>query len=192
MVQHLSLNDTYEQLIRECLKNNRLAQKELYERLSPRMFSVCIRYVGNRETAKDVLHDGFIVLFSKLDTFKGNGSFEGWVRRIFINTALMHIRKTDVLKYAEELDTPAQDLKVSPTVIESLEASHLMKLVAAMPIGFRTVFNMYAIEGYTHQEIAKELNITEGGSRSQLSRARLWLQGRLAEIGQDHNGNEIK
>lgn len=192
MVQHLSLNDTYEQLIRECLKNNRLAQKELYERLSSRMFSVCIRYVGNRETAKDVLHDGFIVLFSKLDTFKGNGSFEGWVRRIFINTALMHIRKTDVLKYAEELDTPAQDLKVSPTVIESLEASHLMKLVAAMPIGFRTVFNMYAIEGYTHQEIAKELNITEGGSRSQLSRARLWLQGRLAEIGQDHNGNEIK
>ncbi|MBR5856166.1 MAG: sigma-70 family RNA polymerase sigma factor [Bacteroidales bacterium] len=145
------------------------------------MYSLCIRYVGNRETAKDVLHDGFIILFSKLETYKGEGSFEGWARRIFINAALMHLRKSDVLKYSEEYETAAQDMNVAPNALERLEAERLMKMVCAMPAGFRTVFNMYAIEGYSHQEIAKELNITEGGSRSQLSRARLWLQERLRE-----------
>lgn len=184
MVQHLSFGDTYGPLIRECLKGNRLAQKELYERLSSRMFSVCIRYVGDRELAKDILHDGFIVLFSKLETYKGDGSFEGWARRIFINTALMQMRKSDVLKYSEGLESKAAgELTINPSAIESLEAKTLMKLVAEMPAGFRAVFNMYAIEGYSHQEIAGELGISEGGSRSQLSRARLWLQERLQELG---------
>ena len=141
-----------------------------------------MRYVGNRETAKDILHDGFVVLFSKLETYKGEGSFEGWARRIFINTALMHLRKSDVLKYSEEIGEAAADITVSPSVIEKMEAERLMKLVCRMPVGFRTIFNMYAIEGYTHSEIAKELNITEGGSRSQLSRARIWLQERLHEM----------
>ncbi len=145
------------------------------------MYSLCMRYVGNKETAKDILHDGFIILFSKLDTYKGEGSFEGWARRIFINAALMHIRKSDVLKFSEEVETSAINLKVESSALERLEAERLMKLVCSMPVGFRTVFNMYAIEGYSHQEIAKELNITEGGSRSQLSRARLWLQERLRE-----------
>lgn len=146
------------------------------------MYSLCMRYVGNRETAKDILHDGFVVLFSKLETYKGEGSFEGWARRIFINTALMHLRKSDVLKYSEEIGEAAVDITVSPSVIEKMEAERLMKLVCRMPVGFRTIFNMYAIEGYTHSEIAKELNITEGGSRSQLSRARIWLQERLHEM----------
>ncbi len=146
------------------------------------MYSLCMRYVGNRETAKDILHDGFVVLFSKLETYKGEGSFEGWARRIFINTALMHLRKSDVLKYSEEIGEAAADITVSPSVIEKMEAERLMKLVCRMPVGFRTIFNMYAIEGYTHSEIAKELNITEGGSRSQLSRARIWLQERLHEM----------
>ena len=169
-------------MVKECLKNSRLAQKELYGKLAPRMYSLCMRYVGNRETAKDILHDGFVVLFSKLETYKGEGSFEGWARRIFINTALMHLRKSDVLKYSEEIGEAAADITVSPSVIEKMEAERLMKLVCRMPVGFRTIFNMYAIEGYTHSEIAKELNITEGGSRSQLSRARIWLQERLHEM----------
>lgn len=180
-MQNLQSDEIYGPIVSECLKNNRLAQKELYGKLSSRMYSLCIRYVGNRETAKDVLHDGFIILFSKLETYKGEGSFEGWARRIFINAALMHLRKSDVLKYSEEYETAAQDMNVAPNALERLEAERLMKMVCAMPAGFRTVFNMYAIEGYSHQEIAKELNITEGGSRSQLSRARLWLQERLRE-----------
>ncbi len=147
------------------------------------MYSLCIRYVGCKEAAKDILHDGFIVLFSKLDTFKGNGSFEGWARKIFVNTALMQMRKADVLRFSEEIETSvgALELDMAPTVFEKMEADRLMRLVSAMPSGFRTVFNMYAIEGYSHQEIAKALNITEGGSRSQLSRARLWLQEKLEE-----------
>ena len=184
MVQHLSFDDGYGNLVRECLRGSRLAQKEVYGRLSSRMYSLCIRYVGDRELAKDVLHDGFIVLFSKLDTFKGEGSFEGWARRIFVNTALMSMRKSDVLKYSEGLESgEAVKLTVSPTAIDQLEAETLMRLVSQMPAGFRTVFNMYAIEGYSHQEIAKALDITEGGSRSQLSRARLWLQEKLQAMG---------
>lgn len=184
MVQHLSFDDGYGDLVRECLNGNRLAQKEVYGRLSSRMYSLCIRYVGDKEVAKDVLHDGFIVLFSKMDTYKGEGSFEGWARRIFVNTALMSMRKSDVLKYAEGLDGgEAVKVTVNPEAIGRLEAQTLMKLVSQMPAGFRTVFNMYAIEGYTHQEIAKALDISEGGSRSQLSRARLWLQEKLQAMG---------
>ena len=180
-MHNLSTDDIYGPIVAECLNNNRLAPQELYGKLASRMYSLCMRYVGNKETAKDILHDGFIILFSKLDTYKGEGSFEGWARRIFINAALMHIRKSDVLKFSEEVETSAINLKVESSALERLEAERLMKLVCSMPVGFRTVFNMYAIEGYSHQEIAKELNITEGGSRSQLSRARLWLQERLRE-----------
>ena len=184
MVQRLSFDDGYGDLVRECLSGSRLAQKEVYERLSSRMFSLCIRYVGDREIAKDVLHDGFIVLFSKLNTYKGEGSFEGWARRIFVNTALMSMRKGDVLKYSEGLEGgEAIKVTVNPTAIGQLEAETLMKLISQMPAGFRTVFNMYAIEGYSHQEIAKALDITEGGSRSQLSRARIWLQEKLQAMG---------
>lgn len=182
MVQNLSFQYTDEELIAECLQNNRLAQKEMYERLSSRMFSVCLRYVGDKECAKDILHDGFITLFSKLGTFRGDGSFEGWARRIFVTTALMYLRKTDVLKRTEELDAPGVDLQISSTVAEKLDASRLMKLIEQMPIGFRTVFNLFVIEEFTHSEIAKELNITEGGSRSQLSRARVWLKGKLKDF----------
>lgn len=182
MVQNLSFQYTDKELIAECLQNNRLAQKEMYERLSPRMFSVCLRYVADRELAKDILHDGFITLFSKLEGFRGDGSFEGWARRIFVTTALMYLRKGDVLKRTEELDKPGAEVQIDSTVVEKLDASILMNLVAQMPAGFRTVFNMFAIEGFTHQEIAKELNITEGGSRSQLSRARVWLKERLKDF----------
>ncbi len=146
-----------------------------------------MRYVGSRETAKDILHDGFIVLFSKLETFKGDGSFEGWARRIFINTALMYMRKADVLKFSEAIESSAVvgEMIIAPRVMDKMDADKLMSLVAAMPAGFRTVFNMYVIEGYTHQEIANELNITDGGSRSQLSRARLWLQEKIKEFNLD-------
>ena len=176
------LSLSYEaELIDRCLKNDTLAQKQMYEWLSPRMFAVCLRYVGDREDAKDVLHDGFITLFAKLGSFKGDGSFEGWARRIFVTTALMHLRKKDILKHSEQLDDFGMEVSYEAGVIEKMEAKVLMQLVRQMPSGFRTVFNMYAIEGYSHQEIAKELDITEGGSRSQLSRAKIWLKEKLKE-----------
>lgn len=178
MAKDLS-TDYQAQLVQKCMKNDRAAQKQMYEWLAPRMFAVCLRYVGDRESARDVMHDAFITLFSKLGSYKGEGAFEGWARRVFITASLMHLRKKDVLKYAEDVQTHGNDMGYDPSVIDRMDAQSLLKIVSQMPAGFRTVFNMYAIEGYSHQEIAKELGITEGGSRSQLSRAKVWLKDKL-------------
>ena len=175
------MRDPYAGLVRECINKSTLAQKEMYEKLSSRMFPVCLRYMGERERAKDVMHDGFMTLFAKLGEFRGEGSFEGWARRIFVTTCLMSIRKNDVLKNSEQIDgvIPVADIKLDPNETEKLDAQTLMKVIAEMPEGFRTVFNLYAIEGFSHKEIGKMLGMSEGGSRSQLSRARTWLQKRL-------------
>lgn len=173
--------DPYAELVRGCIEKNPLAQKEMYEKLTSRMFPVCLRYLGEKERAKDVMHDGFITLFAKVGEFRGEGSFEGWARRIFVTTCLMNIRKNDVLKNSEQIDgtIPVADIKLEPKETEKLDAQTLLGVVAEMPEGFRTVFNLYAIEGFSHKEIAKMLKMSEGGSRSQLSRARVWLQKRL-------------
>ena len=145
------------------------------------MFPICIRYAGDRESAQDVLQDGFITLFTKLDDFKGDGSFEGWARRIFVTTALMHLRRKDALKMSDDLDL-ARGLKaetVSQT--QNLGYKELMELIMTLPPGFRTVFNLYAIEGYSHKEIGDMLGISETTSRTQLSRARVWLQNKIKE-----------
>ena len=170
------------ELIRSCIEGDRKSQKALYDRLAPRMFPVCIRYIGDRDQAEDVLQDGFITLFAKLDSFKGEGSFEGWARRIFVTTALMSLRKKDALKMSEELDM-ARGMKAE-TVSQTQQIGYkeLMKLVTSLPPGFRTVFNMYSIEGYSHKEIADMLGISETTSRTQLSRARIWLQKKIKEI----------
>ncbi len=154
----------------------------MYERLSPRMFAICIRYIGDRYIAQDVLHDGFITLFAKLSTYKGEGSFEGWARRIFVNTALMQIRKADVLKNSEDIEAPYIEVEYGEDVIEKLDSERIFTIISQMPTGFRAVFNLFVIEGFSHEEIAKALNISEGGSRSQLSRAREWLKARIKEF----------
>ncbi len=154
----------------------------MYERLSPRMFAVCIRYIGDRYAAQDVLHDGFITLFAKLGTYKGDGSFEGWARRIFVNTALMQIRKADVLKNSEDIEAPYIDVEYGENVIDKIDTERLFAIISQMPAGFRAVFNLYIVEGFSHEEIAKALNISEGGSRSQLSRAREWLKARIHDF----------
>ncbi len=167
------------ELLCACVKQDPRAQRTLYELYSPKMLTVCMRYVGDRERARDVLHDGFITVFEKIDSYNGSGSFEGWMRRIFANTALMYLRKGDVLRFTDELSDVTKEFSVENSVMGNISSKELMRLIASMPDGFRAVFNMYAIEGYSHLEIAKELGITEGSSRSQLSRARQWLQDRL-------------
>ena len=169
------------QLIESCKRGDRASQKVVYDRLASRMFPICIRYAGDRETAQDILQDGFITLFTKLDDFKGDGSFEGWARRIFVTTALMHLRRKDALKMSDDLDL-ARGLKaetVSQT--QNLGYKELMGLITMLPPGFRTVFNLYAIEGYSHKEIGEMLGISETTSRTQLSRARIWLQNKIKE-----------
>jgi RNA polymerase sigma-70 factor (ECF subfamily) len=145
------------------------------------MFPVCIRYAGDRESAQDILQDGFITLFTKLDDFKGDGSFEGWARKIFVTTALMYLRKKDVLKISDELDQAKGMKAETVTQTQNLGYKELMELIMTLPPGFRTVFNLYALEGYSHKEIGEMLGISETTSRTQLSRARTWLQNKIKE-----------
>ena len=169
------------QLIEACKKGDRAAQKALYDRLAPRMFPVCLRYIGERSLAEDILQEGFITLFTKLGSYKGDGSFEGWARRIFVTTALMSLRKKDALKMSDELEA-VRGMKTEITgQVENIGYKELMELVMSLPAGFRTVFNMYAVEGYSHKEIADILGISEVTSRSQFSRARALLQSKIKE-----------
>lgn len=168
-------------LIESCIQGDRASQKVLYDRLAPRMFPICIRYIGDRVLAEDILQDGFITLFSKLKDFKGDGSFEGWARRIFVTTALMSLRKKDALKMSDDLDAARGMKAETVSQVQNIGYKELMALVMSMPPGFRTVFNMYSIEGYSHKEIGEMLGISETTSRTQLSRARTWLQNKIKE-----------
>lgn len=162
--------------VEDARKGDRKAQKSLFEALAPKMMAVCLRYVGDRETAEDLLQEGFITLFSKLDSYSGTGSFEGWARKIFVNTALMHLRKTDALKLSDDI-SEARSLSDEMSLPDrQLGYRQLLKLIASLPADARTVFNMYVVEGYSHKEIAEALGCTEATSRSKLQRARLRLQ----------------
>ena len=145
------------------------------------MYAVCLRYMGDREAARDILQDGFITLFTKLESYSGEGSFEGWARRIFVNTALMSLRKKDALKESEDVDAARNITSGEPCAIEKIGAAELLKMIEALPPGFRTVFNMYVIEGYSHKEIAEALGVSETTSRSQLQRARALLQSKIKD-----------
>ena len=169
-------------VIELCKDGDRMAQKTVYDSLSSKMYAVCMRYMGgDRETAADILQDGFVTLFTKLDSYSGEGSFEGWARKIFVNTALMSLRKKDVLKQSEDVDAAWDISGDDPTPIQNIGYQELCKMIAALPPGFRTVFNMYVVEGFSHKEIAEALEISETTSRSQLQRARTLLQNKIKE-----------
>ena len=169
------------QLIESCIKGDRASQKALYDRLAPRVFPLCIRYIGDRDSAEDVLQDGFVTLFTRLKDYKGEGSFEGWARKIFVNTALMSLRKKDALKMSDDLEAARGVRAENVSQVQNLGYKELLTMITELPPGFRTVFNMYAIEGYSHKEIGDMLGISETTSRTQLSRARLWLQKKIKE-----------
>ena len=175
---------TEEDLLEGCRKGKASAQRGLYERLAPKMLGVCFRYIKDREEAEHVMIGGIVKVFDKLDQFKGDGSFEGWVRRIVVNDCLMYIRKNRNMSLQSDIEEVHDDpnLKV---IEEQLDAQDLIKLIEELPVGYRTVFNLYAIEGYNHAEIAKQLEISENTSKSQLSRARKWLQNRLADLDKE-------
>lgn len=176
---HLKTRET--EWIEGAKSGDRRSQKAIYDMLSGKMYAVCLRYMGDSDAAQDILQDGFVTLFSKLDSYSGEGSFEGWARKIFVNTALMSLRKKDALKGSEDIEMARTITSDDPTVFEKIGYKDLLKLVAALPTGFRTVFNMYVIEGYSHKEIGEELGISETTSRSQLQRARVLLQSKIKE-----------
>ena len=169
-------------IIDKCRKGDRSAQKKLYDYLAPKMFAVCLRYMGDRMPAEDILQDGFITLFSKLDSYSGEGSFEGWARKIFVNTALMSLRKTDALKLSDDLEEAGNLSSDISSKIQNIGYKEIMKIVMKLPDGYRTVFNMFVVEGFSHKEIAQALNISEVTSRSQLQRARMILQEKIKKL----------
>ena len=170
--------DLLDNIIKGCLKGDRKCQDQLYKMFSNRMFGLCLQYADNYEDACDILQDGFIKVFRKLDQFKGKGSFEGWIRRIMINTALERYR-SQLHLYPLQEGAGKDDRMGYEEVFEKLSAEELIKLVQDLPPRYRMVFNMYAIEGYTHKEIAENMGITVGTSKSNLSRAREILQRKV-------------
>jgi RNA polymerase sigma factor (sigma-70 family) len=168
-------------LINGCIEGDRRMQEELYRRFSPRMYAVCLRYAGNAEEAEDILQEGFIKIFKKLDSFRGEGSFEGWVRRIFVNTAIEHFRRKRYLQPVTEKEEDSIEGK-SLSALDDLAEKDILALVRQLSPGYRTVFNMYVVEGYTHKEIGDMLGISEGTSKSQLSRAKVILQDMVRQF----------
>ena len=168
-------------LISGCMEGNRRMQEELYRRFSPRMYAVCLRYAGNAEEAEDILQEGFIKIFKKLDSFRGEGSFEGWIRRIFVNTAIEHFRRKRYLQPVTEKEENTIEGK-SLSALDDLAEKDILALVRQLSPGYRTVFNMYVVEGYTHKEIGDMLGISEGTSKSQLSRAKVILQDMVRQF----------
>ncbi len=160
------------------------AHKVVYERFAGKMLAVCVRYCANRADAEEVMLDGFMRVFEKINQFREDGSFEGWVRRIMVTESLMFLRRTKQLRQ----EVPIEDITVEPDyewADAAVNENDLLRLVNQLSEGYRTVFNLYAIEGYSHAEIAEMLGISEGTSKSQLSRARTLLQMSLKKLEQE-------
>lgn len=162
-------------LAEACVKGDYLAQKKLYQLYAPQMMGICMRYSSGKADAEDILQDGFIKVYNRLDTFSGTGALGGWIRRIMINTALQRYRENKNLQLVR-LEDSAVHLEVSNDVLSNISADELLIKIQQLPMGFRTVFNLYAIEGYKHNEIAEMLDISVGTSKSQYSRSRAFLR----------------
>ncbi|MBF9224108.1 RNA polymerase sigma factor [Hymenobacter ruricola] len=172
-----------EALLAACRRGESAAQHRLYQRLSYALMGVCLRYCPNRAEAEDALQNTFVKIFTRLDQYRGQGPFEAWARRIAVTTSL-HALEQHRLRHPSpgaDLEAEAADLPAAePSAVEQLQAADLLALLATLPPGYRTVLNLYAVEGYSHQEIGELLGIAEGTSKSQLARARRLLETRLA------------
>jgi RNA polymerase sigma factor (sigma-70 family) len=167
---------TEEAILQGCLKNEAAAQRELYNRYSPKMLAVCYRFAHNREDAEDMLQEGFIKVFSQMHTFQSKGAFEGWIRRVIVHTCINNLKKNK--RFNESLDiVHAHGVQIREESVPSIvQAKQIVECIRMLPIGYRTVLNLYAIEGYSHKEIAGMLDIEESTSRSQYTRAKQMLE----------------
>jgi len=172
---------TEEAILQGCLQNNASSQRELYNRYSPKMLAVCYRFAHNREDAEDMLQEGFIKVFSQIHTFRSQGAFEGWIRRIVVHTCINHLKKNK--RFNESVDIiHATTIQVREDSVPSIvQAKQIVECIRLLPMGYRTVLNLYAIEGYTHKEISDMLDIEESTSRSQYTRAKQMLEDILVK-----------
>jgi RNA polymerase sigma factor (sigma-70 family) len=164
------------EIINGCLKGQREFQKLLYERYAGKMLYVCLRYTKNKDEAQDVLQEAFIKIFGHLDKFKFEGSFEGWVRKIVVNCSLEFLRNKKRTLVFEDVEAANNLTEGDNNIIGNINAKELTELIMKLPDGYRLVFNLFVLEGYGHKEISEMLHITEGTSKSQLSKARMHLQ----------------
>lgn len=167
---------TEEQMLIGCIKNNATAQEELYHRFSPRMLGVCYRFAKNREDAEDMLQEGFIKVFTQLHQYRNEGALEGWIRRIVVHTCINVLKKNK--KFADSVDIMhANGIRIKEDMIPSImQAKQVVECIRLLPLGYRTVLNLYAIEGFSHKEIGDLLEIGESTSRSQYTRAKAMLE----------------
>jgi RNA polymerase sigma factor (sigma-70 family) len=174
---------TEDELIHGCIRGDAACQKEAFYRYAGNMLGVCNRYARNSADAEDILQDGFIKVFNKIRQFKGEGSFEGWIRRIMVNTAL---KKYSLRRFEKEVSgyevTDKDETLLEPTAYHYLTEKDLLMLINNLPDGYRMIFNLYVIEGYQHEEIAVMLGIQPGTSRSQLVKARVMLQKQILQL----------
>ena len=178
----MSTNEQYDEisLIKACGKGDNKAFQKIYDKHSGIMYSICLRYMKNTDEAQDVLQDGFVKVFKNIGKFQFSGSFEGWMKRIFVHTSIEHIRKRKAHLDVTELNS--NELKLTDHIeTGTMDAEKMMELVQHLPAGYRTVFNMFVVDGYSHKEISAHLGINENTSKSQLFKARkqlqVWLKG---------------
>lgn len=177
---------TENQIIEGCKKGKHNSFGMLYNKYASLMLGVCYRYSKTKDEAEDVLQEGFIKVFQKINTYKGQGSFEGWLRRIMVNTAINNFKANSKHYYHEDIDTDSNiklksDEQLPFEIDDKVNKDYVIKTIQKLPTGYNMVFNLYVIEGLTHQEIADELNISVNTSKSQLSKARRWLRNALLE-----------
>ena len=167
------MHESDSELIEGCRQNNRKSQERLYKKYAGILLGICMRYVKNRAEAEDVMMEGFMKIYKMMPTFTASGSFEGWMKRIMVYTAIEHYRKLSKMPFDEY---NSQDHGVDDYVIDNISARDILKLMDEMPAGYRMILNMHAIEGYTHKEISELMGISEGTSKSQLNRSKIFLK----------------
>lgn len=183
---HIVHRYSEQELIEGCQRGEARYQRALYQQYHPLMFGVCLRYASNREDAQDILQEGFIKVYKHIQKFARKGSFEGWIRRIMVHTAIEHYRRRS--KYFMVDIQEAREVEFDADALTRLSSQEILALINELPAGYRTVFNLYAVEGYSHKEIGEMLNISSGTSKSQLSRAKKILQSRLESLSQQASG----
>ncbi|MEZ5195063.1 MAG: sigma-70 family RNA polymerase sigma factor [Bacteroidales bacterium] len=169
-------------LIKRCLSKDARAQEELYKRYAPKMYGVCLRFAKNQMEADDILQDGFIKVYLNLKSFRNEGSLEGWIRRTIVNTAINLYKKNAKYLKDIEIEKAAVVHDHEEGAVDKISAKELLELIKELPTGYKMVFNLNVIEGYTHKEISQLLDISENTSKSQLSRARQTLQNKLSKL----------
>lgn len=170
-----------QELASRCLKGEREAQQELFKRHAGKMMTVCRRYFASTEEAEDILQEGFIKVFERLHQWQGTGALGGWIRTIMVNTALTQIRSQKKWKESTNIEAAEQKDAEMEDALDQMQAEEILQVIAKMPIGYRTVFNLFAIEGYGHKEIAEMLEISESTSKTQFLKSKEWLKKALAE-----------